>query len=300
MKRLFLPLLALLLALAGCQAPAPQESGWNVAATTYPVYLLARELTAGVDGVTATAVIRQPTSCLHDYTLTMNDMKALERADVIAVNGAGLEDFLEDALEGRTVIDCSLGVELLASDGHDHHAGEAHDHGDHDPHIWMDPDRYLQMADNLCASLSALDPEHADAYAQNLDRLREELTQAAREWRQALEGLSCRRLITFHDGFAYFAQAFDLELLAAIEEEEGSEASAKEIVEIVALVEEYRLPSIFVEVNGSDATAEAISRECGVAVHPLSMLMSGPDDGSEATYRALMQRNIDTLLEALG
>ncbi len=72
----------------------------------------------------------------------------------------------------------------------------------------------------------------------------------------------------------------DLPLLAAIEEEEGSEASAKEINEITALVKEYNLPVIFTEVNGSDATAQAIARETGCAVAQLTMLMDGPDGGT--------------------
>ena len=85
-------------------------------------------------------------------------------------------------------------------------------------------------------------------------------------------------LITFHDGFQYFAAAYDLPLLASIEEEAGSEASAKEIVEITDLVKEKGIPVIFTEVNGSDATAQAIHRETGCAVAQLTMVMDGPDD----------------------
>ena len=85
---------------------------------------------------------------------------------------------------------------------------------------------------------------------------------------------------TFHDGFRYFAQFLGVPLLASIEEEEGSEASAKEINEITALVKEYNLSVIFTEVNGSDATAQAISRETGCAVAQLTMLMDGPDGGT--------------------
>ena len=95
-------------------------------------------------------------------------------------------------------------------------------------------------------------------------------------------------LITFHDGFRYFAEAFDLPLLASIEEEAGSEASAKEIVEITDLVKEKGIPVIFTEVNGSDATAQAIRRETGCAVEQLTMIMDGPDDQLENYYDALL------------
>lgn len=308
MKRLVCALLSAgLLLLSSCSSSPAAEAGFTAAATTYPVYLLAREITAGVEGVTVTPVVNQSVSCLHDYTLTIPNMKAIEQSDLLLLNGVELEDFMSDALEGRPYVDCSAGVPLLESGASDHehdheahHSHDGHDHGEHDPHIWMDPGRAAQMAENIAAGLAEADPDHADAYLANGQAVAEELTALKAELNQQLEPLSCRELITFHDGFAYFADAFGLEILAAIEEEEGSEASAKDIVEIVGYVKEYHLPSIFVEANGSDATANAISRECGVAVHTLSMLMSGPTDDPSVTYSTLMQENINALLEALS
>ena len=116
-------------------------------------------------------------------------------------------------------------------------------------------------------------------------------------WAEELDGLfaDARQrgadvpgLITFHDGFQYFAAAYDLPLLASIEEEAGSEASAKEIVEITDLVKEKGIPVIFTEVNGSDATAQAIHRETGCTVAQLTMVMDGPDDQLVNYYNALL------------
>ena len=78
--------------------PAPQTL--RVAATTYPVYLLTTAVTEGVEGVEVTLMLNQPTSCLHDYNLSSTDMKALEGADAVVLSGAGLEDFMSDALAG--------------------------------------------------------------------------------------------------------------------------------------------------------------------------------------------------------
>ena len=102
-------------------------------------------------------------------------------------------------------------------------------------------------------------------------------------------------LITFHDGFQYFAKAFHLPLLASIEEEAGSEASAHEIVEITQLVRAYDVPAIFTEVNGSDATANAIRRETGCRVDRLTMLMDGPDSDLE-TYCSGITGNLEAIL----
>ena len=191
---------------------------------------------------------------------------------------------MADALDtsDAAVIDCSEGVELLENLSHDHAEGdEDHDHGHWDPHYWMDPRNAAEMAGHIARGLAQADPDHEGTYLSNLTRADTLLT----SWDGELEaqvkgGPEITGLITFHDGFQYFAKAYGLPLLAAIEEEAGSEASAKEIVEITRLVQEKDIPVIFTEINGSDATANAIARETGCAVARLTMLMDGPEDGT--------------------
>ena len=152
------------------------------------------------------------------------------------------------------MIDCSQGVELLENREH-HHEGEDHDDHDHghwDPHYWMDPERAGQMVANLQNGLAQADPEHASVYQENGQKAALLLSTWDSDIRDLLaeEGMpEITGLITFHDGFQYFAAAYDLPLLAAIEEEAGSEASAKEINEITALVKEKNIPVIFTAIT---------------------------------------------------
>ena len=300
MGKRVLSLLLPLLLLTACAAAPPDNVRLRVVATTYPLSLFAAAVCQNVEGVSIERLDTGETSCLHDYSLSVNDMKRLDRADVIAINGAGLEDFLEDALttSSARVIDCSQGISLLHTAGleeeeeHDHD----HEHGEWDPHIWMDPQNAEQMVSTLAGELSALDPDHAETYRANEEKTRALLEQWDDELRRALAPAAGRGMITFHDGFQYFCVACDLPLLKAIEEEAGSEASAKEIVEITGLVKEYHLPVIFTEVNGSDATAKAISRETGCAVARLSMIMDGPDLDL-TRYRDAMRANAEAIVE---
>lgn len=327
MKRILTLVLALLLlALGGC-APAEGEEDaatLHILCTTYPVYLFTTAVVGETEGAEVSLLVSQQVSCLHDYTLTVKDMKAIERADVIVMNGAGLEEFLTDALEqgGAAAVDCSAGLDLLPSLEHEGH--EHHDHGEeYDPHCWMDPRLAAQMVDNIAAALSELDAAHRESYASSAasaaeelealyDRLDEKLYSAATDYRTAHPELSFwpspgsgfygmdYPLITFHNGFQYFASALaDVRLVRAIEEEEGSTASAREIREIVSLMEEERIPAIFTEVNGPSATAEAIAREIGCKVYSLDMIMSGEGAGLEP-YIEAMERNLETILEAFG
>ena len=301
MKRL-LALLCALLLLSGCGAGQEREE-FTIACTTYPVYLLANTNAGDVDGVSVRLVVDQQVSCLHDYTLTVTDMKVLEGADVVAINGAGLEDFLGDALDARQVIDLDEDIDLIATEephAEESHSGDAHHHDGADPHIWMDPRSYAQMARTLSAALAEQDPAHADTYQNRGEAAARELERFCGELLDSPAGAEVRgrSIITFHDGFAYFARAFGLTIAAAIEEEEGAEASAQELRRTIEIVERERLPAVFTEVNGSANAAGIIARECGVAVYPLSMVMSGEAGDTIAAYERAIQANLDTIRRA--
>ena len=152
-KRIAAALLCGLLLLSLCASCGTRDKDdgvtLRIAATTYPLYLFTTALTDGAEGVEVTQLVTDQISCLHDYTLTVTAMKAIERADVLVLNGAGLEEFMDDALAvtDAAVIDCSEGVTLLLSQEEHHHGHEEHDHEDEDhdhdeefdPHFWLDP-----------------------------------------------------------------------------------------------------------------------------------------------------------------
>ncbi len=283
-KYLLLPILLLLL-LTGCkQAETPQ-----VAATTLPVYTFTSALCEGT-GITVGRIVTEQVSCLHDYTLQVSQMRMIQGAEVVVMNGAGLEDFLENTFEDVPVIDASAGISLSCPDEHEH-SGHHHES---DPHIWLSPVIARQMCVKICAGLVRQFPEHTEQLYANLARLFAKFSDLIGYGYNQLHALQTRELITFHDGFGYFADAFDLHILKAVEEESGSEASAQELVALAELVKEHNLPAIFTEKNGSTAAAEIIGKETGVAIFSLDMIMSGED------YFEAMYRNIDTVKEALG
>lgn len=288
MKKLISIILIALL-LCGC-TPAKQV---NIVATTRPVYTFTERLCEGT-GLTVGQLVTENVSCLHDYTLKVSQMQLLEQADAVVISGAGLEDFLEDALDiTSTVIDSSKGLSLLEGEheDHEHHDGHAHEE---DPHIWLSPANAAVMAQNICAGLCDFYPAHKQIFEANLNSLLADLDALQQYGDEALKDLSSRELITFHDGFSYLAESFDLTILMAVEEESGSEASAKQLITLIQLVQEHQLPAIFTETNGCVSAAGIISAETGVLVYCLDMGISGED------YFDTMYRNIDTLREALN
>lgn len=293
MKRIICIALVLLLSLTGCTAP--QESA-QVAATTLPVYEFTARLCEGT-GITVTRLITESVSCLHDYSLNVKQVRAAEAAELVVISGAGLEEFMEDIFPKESLLDSSSGITLIeCSDEHDHEHEHGHDHHHHevDSHIWLSPENAVQMARNICAGLSAAYPEQASRFEANLAVLLREIEAVQTYGASVLSSLSCRELITFHDGFSYLAESFGLTILEAVEEESGSEASAAELKHLIEEVRHHNLPAIFTETNGSDSAASVISRETGASVYTLDMAMAG-DSWFDAMYH-----NINTLKEALG
>ena len=276
-----------------CGCAAKSESA-QVAATTLPVWEFSSRLCAGTP-ITVTRLVTEQVSCLHDYSLNVRQAKAAEAAETIVISGAGLEDFLDDLLLNASVIDASEGIDLLCGEEHEEeqHHTEGHHH-EEDPHIWLAPENAETMARNICAGLSARYPQYTQNFEANLNLLLNDLTALQKYGKDTLSELRCRDLITFHDGFSYFADAFELNIVKAVEEESGSEASAQELIEMVTLVEGNSLPAIFTETSGSTSAAGIIARETGCGLYTLDMAMSGD------SYFNAMYHNIDTIKEALG
>ena len=282
-------ILIIVLAFFGFGGCAQQETPAQIAATTLPVYDFTSALCQNT-GLTVTRLITEEVSCLHDYSLQTKQMRAIEGAQCVIISGGGLEDFLGNMMKGKQLIDASEGISF--------YCGHAHEHEDHhhesDPHYWLDPANARIMVQNICKQLTQLYPEHSQQFLTNQAQLLEQIDELERYGKESLQNLSCRELITFHDGFAYFAQAFDLQIIKAIEEESGSEASAAELIQIIQLVNEHHLPAIFTEKNGSSSAAAVISSETGVQVFSLDMAMSSN------SYFDAMYHNIDAIKEAFG
>lgn len=285
----FLICILLMIAFTGC-SNIPEQS--QVITTTLPIFTFTDTLCQGT-GVSVGQLITEDISCLHDYTLKVPQMRAIERAEVLVISGAGLESFLSDTGTGTAaVIDASQGIALICHDDHHADSDDSHHH-EGDPHFWLSPKIAKQIAQTICEGLSDVYPQHAHQFESNLRTLHKQLDDLQAYGDAALADLSCRNIITFHDGFAYMAQSFDLTILQTMQEEAGSEASAKELIKLIEITQEYNLPAVFTEINGSSSAASVIAAQSGAKVYSLSMAMSGD------SYFDAMYQNINTLKEAL-
>ena len=292
MKRIIslLIIFAFLLCFTGCER---NENEVQIAATTLPVFEFTSRICDGT-GITVKQLITENVSCLHDYTLKTSQMRAIENAETIVISGAGLEDFLGDTLTEKTnVINASKNITLICppeDEKHSEHTSHSHTY---DPHIWLSPANGKIMAQNICDELTAIYPEHKEKFSNNLNALFEDFDNLSQYANTQLNNLSEHKIVTFHDGFSYMADAFGLQIVHTIEEESGAEASASELIDIIKIINAHKLSAVFVEENGSTSAAQIIAAETEVEIYQLKTAIS-----SNGYFKA-MYHNIDTLKEAL-
>lgn len=291
-----------LLACAGCdQAAAPSEPAEEAAAlrvvtSFYPMYLLTANVAAGVEGVSVRNMAAPEVGCLHDYQLLPGDLRALEDADALVINGAGMEPFLDKVRAQRPrlpVIEASEGIALLEDEADGDHG---HDH-EENPHVWVDPRNAAAQTRVIARRLGEIDPANAAAYFANAEAYGARLEALYVRMREQLDGLGTRELFTFHEAFAYFAAAFDFHIAGVIEREPGTEPGTRDLIEIVDRVRAGRIPALFVEPQYPGRVAGIIARETGAKVCTLDPVVTGPLELT--AYEDAMERNLQALLDAL-
>ncbi len=295
--------ISLLLALLLCCAPA-LASAETVVASFYPIYLFALNLLDGVEGVELASLAEPTSGCLHDYQLQTSDMKALAQADVFLINGAGMEGYLDgvfEAFPALPVADASKGVALLEDCTEHDHDHDEHDH-DHafNAHIWLDAENAILMVNNLADGLITALPAHADAIAANRDAYTARLSALDAEITAALADLPSRDIITFHEAFPYFANAYGLHVAAVINRDPDDALSPRQLAELCKTVQALGTPPLFTEPQYEDMAAKTISRETGAPLFALDPIVTGPADASLTYYEDAMRLNLAVLVEALG
>lgn len=221
-----------LTALSGVHRSPETKEDLSVVVSFYPLYTAALNVVGECQGVSVTCLTQPTAGCLHDYQLSPSERAVLGNADVLVLNGGGMESFLESALASLpelTLVDTSASLSLLTCEEHE----DEHDHGhDHsvNAHVWIDPARYALQVQTICNELSKADPEHAAAYAQNTAVYLQQIVAIEEELHTV--SLPFTHALLFHESMAYAAQTLQLPTLGTIPLGEDEAASAADLAVI--------------------------------------------------------------------
>lgn len=297
-RRIACALLALLLLPlpAGCARNGSLSPGddrnLTVVTSFFPIYIATINVTRGVSGISVVNMTEPQTGCLHDYQLTAEDMKTLEKANAFVINGAGMEAFMDKVVKAQQnirIVDSGAGIPLVKDAT-----------GVDNPHIWVSISNEIQQVENIAKGLSEINPENKAKYETNAQEYEARLKLLRNRMHSALDGLKNRDIITMHEAFAYFASEFNLHVAAVIEREPGTDPTPKELAGIIDTVNGLGITALFAEPQYSTRAADAIARETNAKVWTLDPAVTGdarPDNFD--AYIAAMEKNMDTLAQAL-
>ncbi len=266
------------------------NSAFVIMTSFYPLYTAVQNIAGGIPDVEIANLTSVQSGCLHDYQLSPADMIKLGNASVLVINGAGLESFLNEALQSYPelpLIDASKNLPLLT----DPHTDMQN------PHIWVSLSGYKQLVDSICQQLSAIDHARASIYRKNCDDYLAKIEALRVKMHTELDLLPHRNIITFHEAFPYFAEEFNLNIVGVVEREPGSEPSAGELAETIDLIRANQVNAIFVEPQYSTKAGETLARETNIKVYQLDPAVSGPLTAD--AYLDIMEKNLQTLKTAL-
>lgn len=294
-------LLAMLLAcalLGGCALAG--DAGKTFVTSFYPMYVFTLNIAKDVPDVKVVNLAGESVGCLHDYQLKTRDMATLEKADALIINGGGMEQYMDKVIAQQPqlpVIDAGSGIEMLCSE--EEHEDHDHDH-EHEivnAHVWLNPELAVRQVRSIADGLAGVDAENAQRYQENASAYIARIEALHSELKESLAPLAGSEIVTFHEAFDYFAQAYGLHVAAVIAGDSGEEPSTRQIAQMCDLVSSLSMKALFIEPQYPAKSAETIARETGAQVYTLDPVVSG--DGSMDSYETLMRENARVLREAL-
>lgn len=296
----FLVLSVLFLTACTGDAPKTQEGKKTVATSFYPIYIFTLNLVDGIEEISVQCMAEQRVGCLHDYTLTAKDAKLLSDAQVLVINGAGMESFLQDAfesVENLRVIDSSENAEILCGEEH-HHEEETHGHHhEENSHIWLSVDNAKIQVENIKNGLVNEFPEYKSEIEKNYRDYIVRLNNLIEERNSLSTSINEFSVISFHGAYEYFAEEMGFEIKYTIESDEGSEPSAKELAHLSSEIGEENIKILLVEPDYNGSAAEILCRETNAQIYVINPVVSGEE--KLTAYEDIMKQNYETLLKAV-
>jgi zinc/manganese transport system substrate-binding protein len=275
----------------------------KIVATTSTFASLAGEITGEAAEI---YYVASPNQNIHFITPTPKDVLKTKRADVFIHGGLDLEVWRapllnavgkKDFLTGERSIDASEGVSLLEVPEHDHVLsrldGDVHVYGN--PHYWPAPENAKAIASGIAAKLSELYPEHKNEFLARAEDFKSRMDTKIKDWKTRMAPFKGTKIVTYHNSWVYFLDAFGLETLIHLEPKPGIPPTPKHLKHVIEKMKEHRVKVIVREVYEENRTPKKAAQETGAMVVTLPIEVGQIKGG----YADLIENNIAELEKAL-
>ncbi len=297
-------LLLLAAAFAACGSDEEESGKLKVVSTVAPITSIVENI--GGDRIQLEGIVPEGINS-HIFEPQPSLARLMADADLIIANGLFLEEPTLQLAEANKKDDTPillLGDLSITREQWQFDFSFPESEGHPNPHLWPDPNLGLKYAELTQGQLTSLDPDNGDYYRENLEAFRERINAMDAAIRSSVSTIppENRRLVTYHDSWAYFALTYGMEVIGAVQPSDFAEPSAREMAELIDQVKELGLPAIFGSEEFPSEALETIAREGGTTyIDQLADddLPGAPGDPGHS-YLGLMRRNMQVMIPALG
>lgn len=298
-RSLILPVTLSAMLLSGCTAgngaAADGNPSLEALASFYPLQFVVQAV--GGDAVDVSS-LTPPGAEPHNLELSPAMVSDLAAASLV-VYASGFQPAVDAAVQQTApehALDVAGTADLQASDGTSLSTGSGHSSAD--PHFWLDPLRLAAVTEQVRATLSDIDPEHASAYTENAEELIQDLELLDEQYTAGLASCQRRTIVVSHEAYGYLASRYGLEQAGIAGIDPEAEPAPARVAKIQRVIEGSDVTTIFTESLVNPKVAETIAADLGIRTAVLDPLESLADPGTD--YLSVMRSNLSALQEALG
>lgn len=276
----------------GKRVGAPKQEAkeqFKIVTTFYPIFIMTSNITQGAQNIELVNMTDISVGCLHDYALSTQDMKKLEKAEVVIQNGLGLENFMDKILDTYSniqIIDSSKNI-----------TNRIEENGEVNNHIWTSLSNYILQVEEIANRLSQINPENEEVYKRNKESYIKQLKELQERYQTELTNLKGKKAICLNEAFSYLAKEVGVDIISVETNHEESSLSAEKMKELIETMKSEQITAILVDSQDDLKSAQTLANETGARIFSLQSGLIG--DVANNSYVQTMQDNLTTLKEIL-
>ena len=281
----------------------------KVTTTIYPLYSIVKEI--GAQKVQLNNMIPFGVEA-HGFDPTPNDIAKLSKTDIFIVSSDAMEPWKDKIVESlkieNKVFDMSQHVQLIEmeeedSDEHGHgHKHEEHEGENIDPHYWVSLNNYITMVNTISKLLIEKDSSNREYYEKNTALYLEKVNALKSKFDASMQTCSNKKILVNHDAFSYFAHDYDVKQYSVSGMTPENKPSAKQIAELINIVKQEGINTVFFEEFASSKVAQTIAKETNTKTDSLRPVenISKEENEKGIGYLEIMEENLQKLKFAMG
>lgn len=273
--------------LTGCNEEKINSENFKITTSFYPMYIIALNLTKDAKNIELNNMTDSSIGCLHNYTLTTNDLKKIQESDILVINGLGLEENILNTVNKTNsnikVIDSSDNI-----DEKDIISGN-----NVNPHIWTSINLYKNQVETISENLINLDENNREIYVENTEEYINKLNELENRENTVKEKIANVEVVVFSESLEYLIKEMNINYSIFAIGHEESGVSSEELGEIIDEINDKNIKTILIDKEDSKAIANSVSAETGATIHEMDSCLTGELDLD--SYITKMNSNLDIL-----